>query len=102
MAIVQVSSWIKTQIVKPPKAKERVAMLKRAIALGDEFLKLNNFNGAMEVFCYSSPFFCSFVHQTYVSYPYYFPASKEKEKRNVYKKIPIYKNYQINRQKENP
>ncbi|EFA78393.1 RasGEF domain-containing protein [Heterostelium album PN500] len=43
-----VSFWIQMQIVKYGKVKERVSAMKRIIALGESFLQLNNFYGAME------------------------------------------------------
>ena len=43
------SSWLKTQIVRFAKKKHRTNMIRRCISLSSELLKLNNFNGAMEV-----------------------------------------------------
>eukprot|EP01133_Synstelium_polycarpum_P006680 gene6680-7765_t len=44
-----VSFWMQMQIVKNGKIKDRVAAIKRVIALADAFVSLNNFYGAMEV-----------------------------------------------------
>eukprot|EP01132_Coremiostelium_polycephalum_P009980 gene9980-12232_t len=44
-----VSFWLQTLIVKSGKIKERVNYLKKIISLGEHFVALNNFNGAMEV-----------------------------------------------------
>lgn len=49
LIILQISAWIKTQVVKSNKVKERGQAMKRAIMLSEELVKLNNFNGAMEV-----------------------------------------------------
>ncbi|GAM19410.1 hypothetical protein SAMD00019534_025850 [Acytostelium subglobosum LB1] len=43
------SFWIQMQVVKHGKVKERVSALKRIIALGECFVNLNNFYGAMGV-----------------------------------------------------
>ena len=43
------SSWVRTMILQKTDLKERAVMLKNMIKLAFELLRLNNFNGAMEI-----------------------------------------------------
>ncbi|EGC31826.1 hypothetical protein DICPUDRAFT_156274 [Dictyostelium purpureum] len=64
-----VSFWLQTQIVKSGKVKERVQVVKKIIALGDSFIQLNNFYGAMEVLSSLESSAVSRLHKTWEQIP---------------------------------
>eukprot|EP01112_Ceratiomyxa_fruticulosa_P016097 TRINITY_DN4828_c0_g4_i1.p1 TRINITY_DN4828_c0_g4~~TRINITY_DN4828_c0_g4_i1.p1 ORF type:complete len:1215 (+),score=257.42 TRINITY_DN4828_c0_g4_i1:149-3793(+) len=45
----KVSRWVVTQVVRYHKLKDRIYMIKKMIVLAEEFLKIHNFSGAMEI-----------------------------------------------------
>ncbi|EGG21142.1 RasGEF domain-containing protein [Cavenderia fasciculata] len=60
-----VSFWIQMQIVKCGKIKDRVNVIKRVIQLGESFVNLNNFYGAMEVLSSLESASVSRLHRTW-------------------------------------
>ncbi|KAM9986321.1 hypothetical protein ACTFIY_010750 [Dictyostelium cf. discoideum] len=64
-----VSFWLQTCIVKSGKIKERVAVLKKVIALADVFVQLNNYYGAMEVLSSLESSAVSRLHKTWEQVP---------------------------------
>jgi len=45
----QTSRWAAAQIVHKLQLKQRVATLERLIKLAEELMKINNYNGVMEI-----------------------------------------------------
>ncbi|KAK5576708.1 hypothetical protein RB653_007852 [Dictyostelium firmibasis] len=64
-----VSFWLQTCIVKSGKIKDRVAILKKVIALADVFVQLNNYYGAMEVLSSLESSAVSRLHKTWEQVP---------------------------------
>ncbi|KYQ92065.1 RasGEF domain-containing protein [Tieghemostelium lacteum] len=64
-----VSFWLQTLLVKSGKVKDRVSILKKIIALGESFVQLNNFYGAMEVLSSLESSSIARLHRTWEMLP---------------------------------
>ncbi|KAF2073360.1 hypothetical protein CYY_005330 [Polysphondylium violaceum] len=64
-----VSFWLQTLIVRSGKVKERVSILKKVISLGEHFIQLNNFYGAMEVLSSIESSSITRLHKTWEQLP---------------------------------